>query len=152
MIQANQFVTASLIVKLGNAVTYYRNMKMESLELTSVQSDAFIATLRNPGITASELKEHLKLSQSTVAGIIARLENKGLIEKTLDEADARKAILMPTKQGKLLEDPLKEIAISTQQFLVDGMSKDEQSEFSRLLQIALDNMSRARTPTESRGI
>ncbi len=146
MIQTNQFVTASLIVKLGNAVTYYRNMKMESLELTSVQSDAFIAVLRNPGITASELKEHLKLSQSTVAGIIARLENKGLIEKRIDEADARKAILTPTEQGRLLEEPLKEIAISTQQFLVDGMSQEEQTEFSRLLQIALDNMSRVRTP------
>lgn len=150
MIQSNQFIAASLIVKLGNAVTYFRNMKMESLELTSVQSDAFIATLRNPGITASELKEHLKLSQSTVAGIIARLEAKGLIEKTADEADARKAILMPTTQGRLLEEPLKEIAIHTQQHLVEGMSEEEEAEFSRLLQIALDNMSRARTPAESR--
>ncbi len=152
MIHANQFITASLIVKLGNAVTYYRNMKMESLELTSVQSDAFIATLRNPGITASELKECMKLSQSTVAGIISRLETKGLIEKTVDEADARKAILMPTEQGKLLEEPLKEIAINTQEFLVDGMTNEEQTEFSRLLQIALNNMSRVRTPVESRGI
>lgn len=152
MIQSNQFITASLIVKLGNAVTYYRNLKMESLELTSVQSDAFIATLRNPGITASELKEYLKLSQSTVAGIIARLESKGLIEKNVDEADARKAILIPTEQGKLLEEPLKAIAMGTQQFLVDGMTNEEQVEFSRLLQVALDNMSRVRTPAESRGV
>lgn len=144
MIQSNQFKTASLIVKLGNAVTYYRNIKMESLDLTSVQSDAFIATLRNPGITASELKEYLQLSQSTVAGIIARLENKGLIKKTIDQGDARKAILIPTEQGVLLEEPLKEIALSTQQSLVEGMCEEEQAELSRLLQIALDNMNRIR--------
>lgn len=144
MIQSTQFKAASQIVKLGNAVTYYRNIKMESLELTSVQSDAFIATLRNPGITASELKEELQLSQSTVAGIIARLESKGLIKKTVDEDDARRSILVPTEQGMLLEEPLKEIALGTQQSLVDGMNQEEQEEFTRLLEIALDNMNRVR--------
>lgn len=144
MIKSTQFKTASLIVKLGNAVTYYRNLKMENIDLTSVQSDAIIATLRNPGITATQLREHLQLSQSTVAGIIARLESKGLITKAIDKDDARKAILMPTEQGKLLEEPLKEIALETQQFLVEGMSEAEQAEFTRLLQIALDNMNRIR--------
>lgn len=144
MIQSTQFKTASQIVKLGNAVTYYRNIKMEDLDLTSVQSDAFIATLRNPGITASELKEQLQLSQSTVAGIIARLETKGLIKKAVDKDDARKSILLPTEQGMQLEEPLKEIALDTQQFLVEGMEQEEQEEFSRLLQIALNNMNRVR--------
>ena len=144
MIQPTQFKTASFIVKLGNAVTYYRNLKMESIDLTSVQSDALIATLRNPGITATQLKDHLQLSQSTVAGIIARLETKGLIAKTVDQDDARKAILTPTEEGLRLEEPLKEIALDTQQFLVEGMSEKEQAEFARLLQIALDNMNRAR--------
>lgn len=148
MIQTTQFKTTSLIVKLGNAVTNYRNQRMKNIELTSVQSDAIIATLRYPGIAATQLKEHLQLSQSTVAGIIARMENKGLITKTVDQEDARKAILMPTEQGYLLEEPLKEIALETQQYLVEGMTKEEQEEFARLLQIALDNMNRARIRKE----
>lgn len=144
MIRPEQFKAASLIVKLGNAVTYYRNLKMEDIDLTSVQSDAMIATLREPGITASQMKEQLQLSQSTVAGIIARLENKGLIAKTADREDGRKAMLTPTEQGRLLEGPLKEVAVETHQALVDGMSEAEQEEFMRLLQIALDNMNRVR--------
>lgn len=144
MIQPCQFKTTSLIVKLGNAVTYYRNLKMKDIDLTSVQSDAIIATLRNPGITASQLKEHLRLSQSTVAGIIARLENKGLISRSTDQEDGRKAILNPTEHGLALETPLNEIALETQNALVEGMSEEEQAEFMRLLQIALDNMNRVR--------
>lgn len=144
MIKPNQFRTASLIVKLGNAVTYYRNLKTESIGLTSVQSDAIIATLRNPGITATQLKETLQLSQSTVAGIISRLEGKGLINKVTAQEDARKSFLTPTNEGLLLEEPLKEIALETQRALVDGMSEEEQTEFIRLLQIALDNMNRVR--------
>ena len=144
MIQSTQFKTASLIVKLGNAVTYYRNLKMEDIDLTSVQSDVIIAALRNPGITATRLKDHLQLSQSTIAGIIGRLDGKGLIAKTTDQEDGRKVILSPTQQGLMLEETLKEIALETQQALVEGMSQEEQEEFVRLLQIALDNMNRVR--------
>ena len=93
MVELNQFKTASLLVKLGNAVTYYRNKKMENIDLTSIQSDVFIDIIRNPGITASELKDHVQLSQSTVAGIIARLESKLLISKVSDSNDARKVFL-----------------------------------------------------------
>lgn len=145
MIKSEQFKAASLIVKLGNAVTYYRNLKMKDIDLTSVQSDAIIATFRNPKITATQLREHLLLSQSTVAGIIARLESKGLVEKIIDQDDGRKAMLIPSKQGLLLEEPLKEIAMETQNFLVEGMTEEEQAEFERLLNIALENMNRVRT-------
>lgn len=145
MIELTQFKTASLLVKLGNAVTYFRNKKMESIDLTSVQSDAFIDIIRNPGITASQMKDHIQLSQSTVAGLIARLESKHLISKTVDDRDARKVFLNPTQQGLLLEETLKEIAFETQQVLVNGMNQSEQAEFARLLEIALNNLNRARS-------
>ena len=144
MITREQFKATSYIVKLGNAVTYYRNWKMKDIDLTSIQSDAIIAMLQNPGITASQLKEHLQLSQSTVAGIISRLESKELITKAVDKEDARKVILDLTPQGLQLEQALKQIALDTQQALVEGMSETEQVEFARLLQIALENMHRIR--------
>lgn len=144
MVESEQFKTASLLVKIGNAVTYYRNKKMEDLDLTSVQSDVLIDILRHPGITASEIKEHIQLSQSTVAGIIARLEAKKLISKVIDENDARKVILYPAEQGSALEETLKEIAVETQQFLVEGLSESEQTEFARILELALNNLNRVR--------
>jgi len=86
-----------------------------------------------------------------VAGILSRLEGKGLIEKKADQEDARKAILTPTDQGLALEMPLKEIALETQQSLVEGMSEAEQEEFIRLLDIALENMNRVRQAQPSGG-
>lgn len=140
MINQEQFKITSFIVKLGHAVTNYRNEKMEEIDLTAPQSDALIATLKEPGITASQVKNNLQLSQSTVAGIISRLENKGLITKTVDRKDGRKAILKPTSQGLKMEDELKKIALDTQNKLVQGMSESEQREFMRLLEIALHNL------------
>lgn len=144
MINQEQFKITSLIVKLGNSVTNYRNIKMENIDLTSAQSDALIATLREPGITASQVKKNLQLSQSTVAGIISRLEHKGLIAKTIDHKDGRKSILQPTQRGLDIENDLKKIALDTQNTLVQGMSEDEQQEFKRLLEIALQNLQTTR--------
>lgn len=144
MINQEQFKITSLIVKLGNSVTNYRNIKMEDIDLTSAQSDALIATLRQPGITASQVKKNLQLSQSTVAGIISRLEHKGLLAKSIDHEDGRKTILNPTKQRYDIENDLKKIALDTQNTLVQGMSDKEQQEFMRLLEIALQNLQTAR--------
>lgn len=88
--------------------------------------------------------EQLGLSQSTMAGIIKRLENKNLITRQTDIKDARKSILQPTKEGLALEEYLQETALQTEMILLQGMTGKEQAEFYRLLQIALDNMNRVR--------
>ena len=62
MIEANQYKTASTIVRLGNAVTYFRNVRMQEYGLTSAQGDVIRAILHEPGITAAELRKKLGLS------------------------------------------------------------------------------------------
>ena len=144
MIEAFQYKTASTLVRLGNAVTYYRNIKMQEYGLTSAQGDVIRAILHEPGITAAELKKKLGLSQSTVAGILERLENKGLLAKKLVDGDARKMSLGPTARGLELEEMLKQTALDTQQRVTEGMSPEEQTEFDRLLEMALAHMSAIR--------
>lgn len=83
--------------------------------------------------------KQLSLSPSTMAGLLKRLENKSLIIRKTDEKDARKIIIMPTKEGVDLEDYLKETAAQTEEILLRGMTQAEQDEFYRLLKIALQN-------------
>ncbi len=148
MIEVSQFKTATKLVQLGNAVTYFRNIKEKEIGLTSVQSDAMRAILENPGITAVMLKEKMRLSQSTMAGILFRLERKGIIMKSADESDGRKAILSATKRGEELAEALKTTALEAQQELTAGMNDEEKREFDRFLQIALDNMHAIRAGKE----
>lgn len=144
MIEAVQYKTASTIVRLGNAVTNYRNRKMQEYGLTSAQGDAIRAILHEPGITAAQLKQKLGLSQSTVAGILERLEHKGLLAKELVDGDARKMSLVPTARGLELEAMLKQTALETQRRVTQGMTPDEQKEFDRLLELALAHLSAIR--------
>ncbi len=148
MIEVSQFKTATKLVQLGNAVTYFRNIKEKEIGLTSVQSDVMRAILENPGITAVMLKEKMRLSQSTVAGILFRLERKGIIMKSADESDGRKVSLSATKLGEDLAESLKITALETQRELTAGMNDEEKTEFDRLLQIAFENMHAIRAGKE----
>lgn len=144
---AREYVTVRKILQLSNSVTNYRNQRMQEKELTSTQYDAIRYILKNPDnkeITAADLMEHLELSQSTVAGILSRLEEKELIKRKPHATDARKNIIMPTEKGLRLEEYLKKTAAQTENILMQNMTETEQAEFNRLLQIALDNMNSAK--------
>ena len=82
----------------------------------------------------------LGLSQSTVAGILKRLEKKSLLIRQADEQDARKSRILLTAEGLALEETLKVIAAQTEDILLQGMTDDEQAQLNRLLQVALDNI------------
>ena len=147
MIKKSQFQTAEQIIRLGNAVTWIKNQKTQFMNLTATQSEAIRYILKNyeeKEITAADLMANLHLSQSTVAGIIQRLVKKGLIDKKTDTNDGRKNIIIPTGKGVELENRLKQTAVATEEIIVKGMSNEEQKEFNRLLQIALDNTGKIR--------
>lgn len=55
---------------------------------------------RFPGISAGELASVLHIHPSTLTGILKRLESRGLIERTPDPGDARKALFNLSPKGK----------------------------------------------------
>lgn len=147
MIHRFQFQTTSCAVQLGNALTWLKNRKTQLLDLTATQSEAIHCILKRSevkDVTAADLMEALQLSQSTVAGVIRRLEEKGLIARCAAQEDARVNILRPTKKGRELEQQLKQSAVETEAILLHGMTPQEQAEFCRLLQKALANVNAER--------
>jgi DNA-binding MarR family transcriptional regulator len=134
------------VIQLANAVTWLRNKTTQSFGLTSSQSEVVRCILRkhDSGVTAGDIMEHLQLSQSTVAGILQRLEKKGLIERYTHADDNRINVIALTELGNRLRDALIETAIETERLMLQGMSAEEQEQFKRLLQIALDNINNLR--------
>lgn len=144
MADTSKFRTANRAILLGNAVTKLKNQKTQFMELTSTQSEAIRYILKHydeKELTAADLMENLQLSQSTVAGIIKRLEGKDLIFRSTAADDNRKSIISPTPKGIKLEEALKHTAAEIEELLLQGMDTAEQAEFNRLLQKALDNIS-----------
>ena len=84
------------------AFEHYATGHVRSLGLTMTQFD-IVATLGNqPPMTCKELAEKTLILKGTMTGVLERLESKGLIEKTINEADARSYRVGLTKSGERL--------------------------------------------------
>lgn len=142
-----QYKTSGLMIQLSNALIKFRNQELQLHDLTSSQFEVirYLLTHREQDITAGTIMMQLRLSQSTIAGILKRLHSKGLIQRRTDQHDARREFVSLTEQGLALEDSLQGIAYKTEKILLQGMSQTEQDEFYRLLHLALANMNSVRT-------
>ena len=58
---------------------------------------------RFPGISAGRVSEILRLHPSTLTGVLKRLEAHGLLERRADPADARRALLDLTPDGRAID-------------------------------------------------
>ncbi len=140
------YLTASQIIQLGNIVTWLRNRQLQPYTLTSSQSETIRYILKHDDeeITAGLIMKELNLSQSTVAGILKRLEAKGLICRTTQPGDGRKSRIVPTRQGEQLRNALIQTGMETERQLLHGLTEQEQAQFKSLLEVVLHNMEQIR--------
>lgn len=59
---------------------------------------------RFPGLPAGEIASVMRLDRSTVSGILKRLERRGLVQRRKDARDGRRALIVPTAEGRRLAD------------------------------------------------
>jgi DNA-binding MarR family transcriptional regulator len=59
---------------------------------------------RFPGISAGEVSDILHLHPSTLTGVLKRLEERGLVGRRADPADARRALLELTPRGREVDE------------------------------------------------
>lgn len=82
-----------------------RSKRMETaFGITGQQRLALRIIGRVPGLTAGEAAELMRLHPSTFTGIMQRIEARGLIERSRDDADGRRSRLALTERGRALND------------------------------------------------
>ncbi|MEH7418576.1 MarR family transcriptional regulator [Neobacillus drentensis] len=71
----------------------------ERLGITPVQLKALYKINYNPNISLGELAEKLKLTNSTVSGVIDRLVHGDLVERVIPPGDRRSVSIRLTEEG-----------------------------------------------------
>lgn len=96
--------------------------KMEaSIGVTAQQRLVVRIVGRHPGVTPGRLAEHLHVDPGTVSAILRRLEGKGLVRRTPDPRDGRRATLGLTDRGRALDRP----ETGTVEAVVDAVLRTE---------------------------
>ena len=121
----------------------------EAHGVTPVQYAALQTVRDTPGIDQRTLAGSIGLDTSTIAGVLDRLQARGLLERSAAPADRRVRLLALTKNGRALLDVLLPDMQRAQQRMLAPLPKAERAEFMRMLQVLVtSNNDLSRAPSD----
>lgn len=112
------------------------NRSLCSLELTFSQHKVLMLLTHRPDHTSAlkAVESEFHAAQSTVAGLAARLEKKGLVVSLQDESDHRIKYIRITPEGLALCEKARQRIIAADERLVASLSPEERAQLLRLFQ------------------
>lgn len=118
------------------------NNALRAKDLTMMQVSVLMELQKamEQRLSMKELERYFGVAQSTVAGIVSRLEQKGLVEAFGDTADKRIKLVHITPAG---EQCCTEAACQmgeAEEKLLQGFSDEEQKTLNHLLTRVADNL------------
>jgi DNA-binding MarR family transcriptional regulator len=105
----------------------------EAHAVTPLQWAALRVAQARPGIDQSTLARDIALDTSTVAGVIDRLELRGLIQRKPSATDRRLRTLYLTKEGAALLARVSPTVVDVQHWLLSPLTPAEQRQFLQSL-------------------
>jgi DNA-binding MarR family transcriptional regulator len=104
-----------------------------SFGLTGLQYGILNVVAVEPGIDQISVCNTLGVDRSTLAGVVDRLEDKGLVARRAGVADRRSNALHLTRAGKRILGEIEASADKAERRAFDIFSATEQAQFERLL-------------------
>ena len=118
------------IKRIDNALEKEANQNLQSLNLTMQQNRVLIllAHAEEHTMSLKALEEHFGAAQSTVAGLVARLEKKGLTEAVSSPADRRIKLVRLTEEGIRLHAQSRQMVVDSETRLTALLSGEEKQQ------------------------
>jgi DNA-binding MarR family transcriptional regulator len=122
----------------------------EAHGVTPVQYAALQAVANAPGLDQRTLARTIGFDTSTIAGVIDRLEGRGLMQRNASPSDRRVRLLTLTEPGAALLAAVVPDMLRAQQRILEPLAAEEQLEFLRLLRkLVQANNELSRAPSEA---
>lgn len=122
----------------------------EAHGLTPVQYAALSKVGLTPGVDQRTLARSIGLDTSTIAGVIDRLEARGLMQRKASPEDRRVRLLSLTDDGQDLLQAVEPDMLEAQQRILQPLLAPERNEFMRMLRkLVTANNELSRAPSEA---
>ena len=93
----------------------------------------------NPGMSASDIQDSLRISKSTVSGALSELVSLGLIEYVVNEEDRREKKIVETEKGKQYQESAWKILAQFRADVLNGLNEEEQNALRASLNTIIEN-------------
>jgi DNA-binding MarR family transcriptional regulator len=140
-----KLMTGKLVLQLANELIKKRNETSTQFDLTAGQMTFVVFLLRHQDrveINQLDIEKEFGLTHQTVTGIISRLKTKGFVECFPSLRDKRFKAIRLREKALSIQVELERLTENADALMIKGMTADEQNTFQRLLQNALNQMTR----------
>ena len=138
----DQNACGAMIKQIHDALKKNANNTMRTDDITMTQCGALVALNEAPErqMSLKELEHLLHVAQSTAAGIVTRLEQKGLVESFGSSEDRRIKIVRITPAGMERCRAAERNMSQTEEQLLSGLTETERGIFLSLLKKVRDTL------------
>ncbi len=118
------------------------NKELENLDLTLAQMHVLSYLEQHDGekITQKQLSDDFQVKHSTMAGILQRMKEKGLVRISVDNDNKRYRNITRTEETDKIKTALNEHKNSTEKILLQGFTKTEIKNLSGYLERIYNNL------------
>lgn len=111
---------------------FTQRVRQAGFDLTPVQFAALDALSANRGVDQARLAELVAKDRATTGAVVDRLEQKGLVARSVSERDKRARVLTLTGEGAALLARLAPVVEDLQREILRGLGDDEYRQFIAL--------------------
>ncbi|MBC6459891.1 winged helix-turn-helix transcriptional regulator [Actinomadura sp. HBU206391] len=125
---------------LGRLLAQALRIRIAPYGVVPGQFAQLLALFEQEGVTQNQLCDQVRIDQSTMAHTLQRMERDGLVERTPDPADRRRALIMLTERTRALESSLVQAAEEVNAVATRGFTEDEAARCLELVTRMIDNL------------
>jgi len=108
-------------------------MTKENVGVTPAQAGILFLLKEKDGRTMSELSQILSIDNSTITGLVDRLEKAGLVRRDLSPNDRRSSHVYASQEGMQEADKAKRVIRKVNREIMEGFTAEEIESFKKIL-------------------
>ena len=122
--------------KLWFAIMFHRpDYKEEEIQkLSFIEMHLIGMACEHPELILKEIREYLKIPQTTLSSIIAKLEKMDVLKRVINPRDMRSFSLHTTELGRKIREKHKKQDEQMAQEIILSLEEDERDDFIRMFQ------------------
>ncbi len=128
----------SLFRRLYQIATAASAEVVEAEDLIPLEYGVLLRLHANPGVDQNTLSNLLALDRTTTSSVVFKLEQRGLIERSVNEADRRARTVHLTAKGEALRARLRPATAAAQERIWSVLSASERKQVIAMLVRVLD--------------